>query len=96
MDREPEIRNLRQKFDNTKYSLMQELAKDPVDEAKIHTIIDSSLAVQNNLECKLGENILAYRKTLTAEEAREHFLRRAEHLKMRSHNIEKIKHRRQP
>lgn len=91
---DPETRELRNKFDDTKVILMQELANDPVNETRVKTIIDSSLIIQNDLEHKLGEKILAYRKTLNAEEAREHFLRRAEHLKKRSREIHKTKIRR--
>jgi len=62
---------------------MLELAKDPVDMTKVNALIDSSLVAQNNLERRLAERMVAYRKTLTAEEAKEHFQRRAEFAKKR-------------
>lgn len=96
MSHDQEINQLREKFDNTKINLMQELAKDPVDEAKVNTIIDSSLYCQNDLEHKMGQRILAYRKTMNAAEAKEHFTRRAENLKNRTHNNHRIRHRRKP
>lgn len=82
-ERDEEIRNLRDKFETIKHSLMLELAKDPVDMAKVNALIDSSLVAQNNLERRLAERMVAYRKTLTAEEAQEHFQRRAEFAKKR-------------
>jgi len=96
MMNDPDIEKLRQRFDQTKMNLMQELAKDPVNEAKIASIIDSSLIAQNQLERTLGGKILAYRKTMNAAEAREHFQSRIENLKMRSHRIDRIRNRRKP
>lgn len=93
---DPEIETLHNRFNDTKLNLMQELAKDPINEAKISTIIDSSLIAQNQLERTLGAKMLAYRKTMSAEEAREHFQRRMDRVKMRSQRIEKIRNRRQP
>jgi hypothetical protein len=95
MDRDAEIMHLRDRFDDTKESLMQELSQDPVNEARVNAIIDSSLVAQNNLERRIGEKILAYRKTLSAEEAREHFLRRAERMRHGSrHYFPNQRHRR--
>lgn len=94
MRNDPEVMNLRYKFDDTKVNLMQELAQDPVNEAKVNAIIDSSLVYQNILEHKLGQKILAYRKTMSAAEAREHFLSRANNLRNRSHRLDQIRHRR--
>ena len=82
-ERDEEIRKLRNQFENIKHSLMLELAKDPVDMTKVNALIDSSLVAQNNLERRLAERMVAYRKTLTAEEAKEHFQRRAEFAKKR-------------
>lgn len=93
-DNDKDITELRKQFDNTKESLMQELSKDPVNEARVQEIIDSSLVTQNELERRLGSKILAYRKTMNAEEAREHFLRRAEHMRKRSRQIEQNRNRR--
>ncbi|MDD2228978.1 MAG: hypothetical protein PHY48_06170 [Candidatus Cloacimonetes bacterium] len=96
MTQDPEIDKLRERFNNTKLNLMQELSKDPLDEAKIASIIDSSLIAQNQLERTLGGNILAYRKTMSAEEAREHFQRRIKHIQDRSQQFQKIRNRRKP
>jgi len=82
-ERDEEIWKLRNQFENIKHSLMLELAKDPVDMTKVNALIDSSLVAQNNLERRLAERMVAYRKTLTAEEAKEHFQRRAEFAKKR-------------
>ena len=82
-ERDEEIRKLRYQFENIKHSLMLELAKDPVDMTKVNALIDSSLVAQNTLERRLAERMVAYRKTLTAEEAKEHFQRRAEFAKKR-------------
>ncbi len=80
-ERDEEIGKLRNQFENIKHSLMLELAKDPVDMTIVNVLIDSSLVAQNNLERRLAERMVAYRKTLTAEEAKEHFQRRAEFAK---------------
>ncbi len=95
-EKDTEIRQLRDRFDGTKVNLMQELAKNPVDDKKVNEIIDSSLVLQNTLERRLGQKIVAYRKTMTPEEAREHFLRRAENMKNRPPHIIKHKNRRKP
>lgn len=94
LHKDVEIEQLRKTFGATKVSLMKELAKDPVDEAKVASIIDSSLVTQNQLERRLGEKILAFRKTLSAEEAREHFQRRLENMDKRSQRMNKLKYRR--
>ncbi len=91
-----EIRHLRNKFDSTKVNLMQELAKDPINNQKVSEIIDSSLVAQNELERRLGQKIVAYRKTMTPEEARVHFLQRAENMENRSHKFMKYRNRRKP
>ncbi len=96
MEKDSEIRQLRQNFSDSKRVLMQELAKDPVNDARVKEIIDSSLVAQNALERRIGEKILAYRKTLSPEEAREHFLRRVERLKHRSQFHNKYPNRRKP
>ncbi len=90
-----DVMRLHEKFTETKLNLMQELAKDPVDEAKVSSIIDSSLIAQSQLERTLGEKILAYRKTMTAQEAREHFQSRIENMQNRSHRMQRIRNRRQ-
>jgi hypothetical protein len=92
----PEIKKLHDRFNETKRNLMQELAKDPINEAKITSIIDSSLIAQNQLERTLGANLLAYRKTLSAKEAREHFQRRIERVDPRSQRNDNYRNRRKP
>jgi hypothetical protein len=93
-ERDEEIRNLRKNFEDIKHSLMLELANDPVDMKKVNALIDSSLIAQNILEQKLAERMVAYRKTLSAEEAKEHFLRRAEFVKNHSNRQRKSQNRR--
>lgn len=75
------------KFNQTKIALMEELAKDPIDEARINAIIDSTVSAQNQLERRLGQRLLDYRKTLNAQEAKEQFQKRAEFLKQRSNDF---------
>ncbi|MEN6444652.1 MAG: hypothetical protein ABFC98_01245 [Candidatus Cloacimonas sp.] len=93
-ERDDEIRALRDIFENIKHSLMLELANDPVDMNKVNALIDSSLIAQNNLERKLAERMVEYRKTLSAEEAKEHFLRRAEFAKNRFNRQNNLNRRR--
>ncbi len=95
-DNDNEIKQLRQEFDGTKQALMQELAKEKINEVRVNSIIDSSLAAQTKLEKRIGQKILAYRKTLSAEEAREQFTRRAEDMKHRSQDYPRHRHRRNP
>ena len=77
---------LNRKFNEQKIALMEELAKDPVNEASIATIIDSSVVTQNILERRLGQRLLENRRKMTAIEAKEHFLKRAEFLRNRNAN----------
>lgn len=72
------LQSLRDEFRETKKELMRELAKDPIDETKLNTIIDSSLVAQGKLERELGNALIARRKTMTAEEAKEFFGKRIE------------------
>lgn len=69
---------LRRAFKGNKIELMQELAKDPIDEEKINTLLENSLINQTALERRLGIRLLELRKTMTAEEALEFFGKRAE------------------
>lgn len=85
---------LNKKFNELKITLMEELAKDPLNEARITTIIDSSVVTQNNLERRLGQRLLDNRRKMTAIEAKEHFLKRAEFLRNRAHNIHQRRSRR--
>ncbi len=84
-------RELRLKFRRSKMELMQELAKDPIDEARINTILTRSLTEQTALERTLGADLIAARKKMTAEEAEQRFGRRAEALRRR---IERTENRR--
>ncbi len=73
------MHELRKQFMESKRDLMIELAKDPIDEKEINSILENSLINQSALERKLGERLLMLRKTMTAaEEAREFFGKRAE------------------
>ncbi|MBW6514151.1 MAG: periplasmic heavy metal sensor [Candidatus Syntrophosphaera sp.] len=77
---DPEIKALRDAFNSTKKELMQELAKDPVDEARIHAIIERSVSAQSDMEQALGMRLLELRKTISAEEAKAHFTERLERI----------------
>lgn len=90
----PETIALNKRFNDLKITLMQELAKDPVDEARITGIIDSSVVAQNALERHLGQRLLENRRKMTAIEAKEHFMKRAEFLKNRTQNKRHPRHRR--
>jgi hypothetical protein len=70
---DPNIVALRDSFRNTKIELMQELAKDPINEARIDSIIDESIQAQSNMETALGHKLLEIRKSMTPEEAKRHF-----------------------
>ncbi len=67
------VRDLRDKFQDSRAELMRELAKDPIDEAKINVIIDKSIAAQSTFEKALGAKLIELRKTMNAEEAKERF-----------------------
>ncbi len=77
---DPRVIALRDSFLTIKKELLQELAKDPVNEARINTIIEKSIGAQSDMERALGHEILAYRKTLGAAEAKEHFNARLERM----------------
>lgn len=77
---DPRILGLRDSFRNIKKELLQELAKDPVDEAKITEIIERSIGAQSDMERALGYKLLEHRKTLSASEAKEHFNGRLERM----------------
>ncbi len=76
-------RVLRDNFQEAKRELMLELAKDPIDEAKINQIIDCSIEAQCALERGLGNKMIEFRKTMNAEEANQHFSRRLEDMQNR-------------
>ncbi len=80
------IKALHQAFKDTKRELMLELAKEPLDMAKIDAIVARSLSAQAALERDLADRLIRFRKSLTPEEAREHFTRRAEYEPRRDFN----------
>ena len=70
---DPQIAALRDSFFKTKRELMEELSKDPIDEVKVKAIIEKSVEAQSNMERAMGYKMLEWRKTMTAQEAEEHF-----------------------
>ncbi len=88
-------RALHDQFQNTKRELMLELAKDPLDMPKIEANITRSLNAQAALERDMADRLIRFRNTMTPEEAREHFNRRAEEMRRRdNHNHKYNKSRR--
>jgi len=71
---------LRDSFRVSKRELMRELAKGKINETKIQGIIERSITLQSRLERTLGESTLRLRKSMTPQEARDHFGRRAERM----------------
>ncbi|MCB5246911.1 MAG: periplasmic heavy metal sensor [Candidatus Cloacimonetes bacterium] len=71
--RDPQVIALRDSFLVIKKELLQELAKDPVNEAKITAIIERSIGAQSEMERALADKLLEYRKSLGPAEAKEHF-----------------------
>jgi len=88
MNWDPDLCELRTRYDETKIELMHKLAQDPIDENAIIAILDSSLTVQNSLERELGYRLLELRKQMSAREAEAYFNARA--LKM-EHRIQTLK-----
>ncbi|NLO44533.1 MAG: periplasmic heavy metal sensor [Candidatus Cloacimonetes bacterium] len=84
MRHNPQIDQLRSDFESYKLKLMEELAKQTLDEERILSIIDSSLVAQSDLEQSLGENLVQIRKQMTPDEAKDYFQSRAEHMKRRT------------
>ncbi len=68
---------------------MLELAKDPLDMPQIEAIITRSLNAQVALERDMADRLIRFRNTLTPEEAREHFSRRAEDMQRRDNDNRK-------
>lgn len=79
---------LREAFRSTKRELMQELAKDPIDESKINAIIDKSITAQSKLERALGSKLLTERKAMSAQEAKQSFQERLDRMNRRKDNQE--------
>jgi len=69
-------RALRDTFMLTKKELMQELAKDPINEPAIQAIIQRSLQAQAVLETDLGKRLLELRKKQSPQEAAQFFQER--------------------
>lgn len=78
---DPEVIKLRNDFYAIKKELMQEMAKDPVNETEILSIIERSIQAQSELEHAMGQKLLEHRKNLSAQEAQEHFSARLERMK---------------
>ncbi|MDZ4181356.1 MAG: periplasmic heavy metal sensor [Candidatus Cloacimonadaceae bacterium] len=77
------VKALREEFGATKKQLMDEIAKDPLDEERINSIIESSLTAQIKLEREMGRRLIQMRKEMSAEEAREFFTKRGEEMQQR-------------
>ncbi len=75
---DPAISVLRDSFRVTKDQLMQELARETIDDARINAIIEQSVDAQGTMERALGHRLLQIRKTMNAKEAEEYFARRSE------------------
>ena len=60
------IRALKAQVRTTRTELMQELAKDPLNEARVNQLIQSSISTQNAMEQAMGTKLIEYRKTLSA------------------------------
>lgn len=71
---------LRDSFRVSKRELMRELAKGKINETRIQGIIERSITLQIRLERTLGESTLRLRKSMTPQEARDYFGRRAERM----------------
>lgn len=82
------------RFDKIKQELMRELAKDPINMAQIESIVSRSLGAQADLERDLVDRLIRLRKTMTPEEAKEHFSRRAEEIQRRNFDRPNITHKR--
>jgi hypothetical protein len=79
------IRTLRDNFMDAKKDLMQELAKDPINEQAVNEIITRSITAQSTLERELAAKLVAMRKQMSADEAKEFFTRRQEDNRQRKY-----------
>lgn len=84
------IRTLRTTFRETKHEFMTELAKEPINEPALNTILERSLSEQSLLERELGKRLIERRKEMSSEEAKEFFNRRAERIRRRSERIDRM------
>lgn len=87
------IRALRTTFRETKHEFMTELAKEPINEPALNTILERSLSEQSLLERELGKRLIERRKEMSPEEAEEFFNRRAERLRRFSERIDRMNRR---
>ncbi len=90
-----EMIQIKTKFAQSKHALMQELAKDPINETKIKSILDSSLVIQSSLERKLGQRLLTLRKSMNADEAKDFFGRRPGAARSANERAENLRHAKQ-
>ncbi|MCD8480739.1 MAG: hypothetical protein LRZ88_11345 [Candidatus Cloacimonetes bacterium] len=82
-DRNPEIRRIRELFEQSKLDLMHELRKAEVDEARVLAIINSSLEAQKPIRTSFGRTSASHPQTNDAEEADEYFGKRIEFMQNR-------------
>ncbi len=87
-------RALRDSFRSIKKELMLELAKETIDEAAINSIIQRSLQAQAVLESDLGKRLIILRKSMTSQEAKEHFMDRIKRMDERKERREDKQRRR--
>lgn len=80
------IKALREEFGAQKKQLMDEIAKDPIDEEHINSIIESSLSAQIKLEREMGRRLIKMRNEMSADEARDFFTKRREEMHQRRNN----------
>ncbi len=85
----PTTRALMETFRNAKKDLMQELAKAPLNEAKVRGLIERSIAAQSALERDLGNNLLLKRKSLSAAEAETYFRQRLQRMEDRNDRFDR-------
>lgn len=92
---DPQLKELRKEYDADRILLLKELAQADFQESTALALIDSSLAAQGKLEKALANRLLTLRTHMSAEEAKEYFNTRADHIEMRSKRIRNIQERRQ-
>lgn len=90
-----EMTQIKTKFADSKHALMSELAKDPIDETKIKTIMDSSLVIHSTLERRLGQRLLTLRKSMGADEAKDFFGKRPGNGRLHMQQGERVRRMRQ-
>lgn len=78
-----QTQTLRVAFRATKTELMQELAKNPIDETRINAIIEKSITAQSKLERALATQLLESRKAMSAQEAKQNFQERLDRMNRR-------------